>query len=44
MFIQNLYYCTISIDSAVTRHTGSGHGRNRLVVPRHSAGGHREKV
>ena len=34
-------YCTISIDSAVTRHRACGLGRIRSLVPRHNPYGRR---
>ena len=34
-------YCTISIDSAVTRHRACGLGRIRSLVPRHKPYGRR---
>ena len=37
-------YCTISINSAVTRHKASGHGQNPSLVPGHRSSGRRRKT
>src|ERR1700678_3529591 len=38
------YYCTISINSAVTCHKASGHGRNPSLVPGHRSSGRCRKT
>ena len=40
----DLYYCTISINSAVTHHKASGYGRNPSLVPGHRSTGHCQKT
>jgi hypothetical protein len=37
-------YCTISIDSAVTRHRTSGYGQNPSLVPGHRGSGWCRKI